>query len=151
MTNQTEPKTRTIKNDRTLASLFPSRFLKPAQLIEWGITSILVTVARIQEEEVQPRPNQTEWKPVLYFYNKNGDIHPQGYLLSAKVDADALQTSTGALTIEDLIGKKIGIELSEYRGKAVLRIDAQPIEQDQPEEEEPEAFSDSAAGEEISP
>jgi hypothetical protein len=156
MTDQ--PKTRPISKDRKITSLFPTRFLKPAQLIAWQVTSLIVTIARIVEEEVSPKPHITEWKPVLYFMGKNGSEHPQGYLLSAKVDAESLTSATNAETIEELPGKQIRIMLSEYRGKAVLRIDPQPIppppiegEPEPEEESDPEAFTDSAAGEEMQP
>lgn len=126
MTNE-EPKTRPIKNDRQINSLFPTRFLKPAQLLAWKVTEIIVTISRIVEEEVQPKLNQIEWKAVLYFMSKNGSEHPQGYLLSAKVDAESLTTSTGAQSVGDIPGKQIKIKLDTFRHKSVLRIDPEPI------------------------
>lgn len=126
MTNQA-PKTRPISNDRTLGSLFPTRFLKPAQLIAWKVTEIIVTISRIVEEQVQPKPNQVEWKTVLYFMAKNGHEHPQGYLLSAKIDSESLARSTRVELVGELPGKQIRIKLDEYRGKSVLRIDPEPI------------------------
>ena len=123
---QTQPKIRKIDASKPLDGLFPSRFLKPTHLIEWGVTEITVNVSHLQEEEVQPRPNATEWKPVLYFLNKGGSVHPQGYLLSAKADKDALKTSTGAVTVGELEGKRIKIGLSEWKKKTVLRIHPQP-------------------------
>ncbi len=131
--NNNQPQTRPIKDNRTIDSLFPTRFLKAAQLLAWMVTEITVTISRIQEEEVSPKPNQTSWKPVLYFKTKEGSEYDKGYLLSAKVDAESLTTATGAQTIEELIGRKIKIKLAEYRGKSVLRIDPDPQPDPQPE------------------
>jgi len=125
MTN--EIKTRQIQPDRTIGSLFPTRFLKPAQLIAWKVTSLIVKISRVVEEEVQPKPGQTEWKTVIYFKTKNGSEYPQGYLLSAKIDSENLASATKAELIQELPGKQIKIHLAEYRGKSVLRIDAHPV------------------------
>jgi hypothetical protein len=127
MTNQPAPITRDLNPDRTLDSLFPSRFLKPDTLIEWGKTTITVTIAGITEEEVEPKPGRKEFKPVLYFKTKDGKTtHPQGYLLSAKADKDALKASTSATTVGELTGKLITIKQDTWRSKAVLRIDPAP-------------------------
>jgi len=64
---------------------------------------------------------------VLYFATKSGQEFPRGYLLSAGADIQALKSSTGAHTVQDLTGKKITIKLDTWKGKAVLRIDAQPV------------------------
>jgi hypothetical protein len=125
-----QPKSRPISNNTSLDDLFPSRFLKPEQLLAWRMTEITVTVAKIQEEEVEPKPGQKEWKPVIYFQTKVGKVHPQGYLLSAKVDKDSLKTATGAATIGEVIGKQITIKIADYRGRAVLRIDSKPPAQE---------------------
>lgn len=143
MSNQT-PKSRPIQDDRQISSLFPTRFLKPAQLIAWKVTELIVTIARIVEEEVQPKPGQTEWKAVIYFMAKDGTEHPQGYLLSAKIDAESLTNSTGCQSIGEIPGKQIKIKLDVYRGKGVLRIDPKPITTpiepaDEPQREEPKS------------
>jgi len=122
------PKSRPLSSSSTLDSLFPNRFLKPADLINWKVTTVTVTVAEIHEEEVIPKPGEpAEWKPVLYFRTKAGSLHPQGYLLSAKVDKDALKTATGAGTIGELVGKKIMIQLEDFHHKTVLRINPTPF------------------------
>jgi hypothetical protein len=126
MATQPQPRTRPLDDSKPLDNLFPSRFLKPCNLLTWNVSRIAVTIDHLQEEEVQPKPGQVEWKPVLYFRNKNGAVHPQGYLLSAKADKDALKTATGAQTIGALAGKRITIKLDEFRGRAVLRIDPAP-------------------------
>ena len=160
MINNQAPKSRPIDQARTISSLFPTRFLKAAQLLTWMVTEIVVTIARIQEEEVSPKPNQTSWKPVLYFKTKDNGEYGKGYLISAKVDAESLVSSTGEQLIADVTGKQIKIKLAEFRGKSVLRIDPDPVpnpepdpepETDEPqrsEPEEPELFTDSPAGEE---
>lgn len=121
-TNQQPPKTRPADPTRALQSYFPSRFIKPADFNAWQKVQIEVTITRAQEEEVQPKPGQTEWKLVLYFTAKDGKEYPRGYLVTCKADIENLQKSTGALTIADLPGKKIAITLAEWRGAAVLRI-----------------------------
>lgn len=122
--NNNTPKTRKIDESRTLDSLFPNRFLKASQLVDWNVTQIQVTISRLVEEEVMPRPGApAEWKPVVYFRTKNGDEYPQGYLLSAKADKDSLKAATGAERISELIGKAIVIKLATWKSKTVLRID----------------------------
>jgi hypothetical protein len=113
--------------------MFPTRFLKAAQLLAWMVTEIIVTIARIVEEEVSPKPNQTSWKPVLYFLTKDNGEYGKGYLISAKVDAESLVTATGEQLIKDVAGKKIRIKLAEFRGKSVLRIDPDPVKDPKPE------------------
>lgn len=136
--NNQEPRSRPIKDNRTINSLFPTRFIKAAQLLAWMVTEVVVTISRIQEEEVSPKPNQTEWKPVIYFKTKTNGEYARGYLLSAKVDAESLTAATGAQTVEELVGKKIRIKLAEFRGKSVLRIDPKPVsDPDEPKREEP--------------
>ena len=127
-----EHPSRPIQPNKSLDDLFPSRFLKPEQLIAWKITEITVTVAQVQEELVEPKPGQKEWKPVIYFRTKSGKTHPQGYLISAKIDKDSLKTATGAQTIGELVGKRITIKLDSYRNQTVLRIDPSPPAPSQP-------------------
>lgn len=108
----TQPNTRPIDPKRSLTDLFPTRFLKAQQLVTWGVNQIYVIIDSIQEEEVLPHPGEpAEWKPVMYFLDKNGKLHPQGYLLSAHTDVDALRSATGAETIADLVGKRVSIKL----------------------------------------
>ncbi len=127
MNNQAQPRTRSIDQDRTIGSMFPTRFLKAAQFLTWMVTEIIVTIARIVEEEVSPKPNRLEWKPVLYFRTKTGEVYEKGYLISAKCDAESLVTATGEQLIADVTGKQIRIKLAEFRGKSVLRIDPEPV------------------------
>lgn len=129
MTENNTPKTRPLDNGKTLDSLFPARFLKVDHLASWNVTEVIVEIARVQEEEVAPRPGQNEWKPVFYFRNKTGQVHPQGYLLSARADKDALKTACDAETVGDLVGKKIKIKIDNWRGRPVLRIDPLPIKE----------------------
>ena len=126
-TNQ--PKTRPLDSGKNLDTLFPSRFLKVETLAEWNVTEITVEIAKVQEEEVQPRTGETQWKPVFYFRTKNGSIYSQGYLLSAKADKDALKKACDAETVGDLIGKKIKIKIDNWRGRPVLRIDPAKVEE----------------------
>jgi hypothetical protein len=127
MSNQTPTKTRPIDPTKSIANLFPARFLRPDHLVAWGVTQIVVTIDHLQEEEVTPHPGQpAEWKPVLYFRTKTGTVHPQGFLLSAKIDAESLGSATASTTIGDLAGKQIVIQLSSWKNKTVLRISPQP-------------------------
>jgi hypothetical protein len=138
-----QPKSRPINGARSLDDLFPTRFLKADQLLAWKVTEITVTILKIQEEEVEPKPGQREWKPVIYFKSRDGKLYPQGYLLSAKVDKDALKSSTSATTIDQIIGKQITIRLADYRGRTVLRIDPTP--------EKPAASTAPAAQQNLNP
>jgi hypothetical protein len=128
MSNQATPKSRPIETSKPIANLFPARFLRPDHLVTWGVTQITVTIDHLQEEEVTPHPGQpAEWKPVLYFRTKTGTVHPQGFLVSAKVDAESLSSATAATTVGDLLGKQITIQLSSWKNKTVLRINPQPV------------------------
>lgn len=126
MSKDEAPQSRPLNPDMLIDDLFPARFLRVEQLLRWGRTEITVEIAYLQQEEVEPRPGQKAFKPVLYFRTKNGEVHPQGYLLSAKADGEALKSATGATTIGELIGKRITIKQDAWRGKAVLRIDPRP-------------------------
>ena len=122
-----QPKSRPLSDDAPLGQLIPTRFLKVSNLLAWGVTSVVVTVDHLQEEEVTPKPGQPpEWKPVLYFRNRQGAIHPQGYLLSAKADLASLTAATNAISVGDLAGKRAKIKIDTWRGRQVLRIDADP-------------------------
>ena len=111
-----------------LDDLHPARFLKPADLLDrWKVRSIVVEVVKVQVEETEPKPGQKESQPVLYFKTKTGETFPRGFLLAAKVNVESIKASTGATTIGDLIGKKIKIIVGEHKGRAVLRIDPQPV------------------------
>jgi hypothetical protein len=125
--NNSQPQTRPLGADKPLDDLFPNRFLKADDMLRWGKSILIVTIDHLQEEQVTPKPGQpAEWKPVLYFKTKAGSVHPQGYLLSAKVDKDALKAATGAQTIGQLAGKRIAIKIDEYKRSKVLRIDFHP-------------------------
>ncbi len=143
MSNQNDqPKTRPLDPGKSLDDLFPNRFLKAENLIAWGVTSLTVTIAEVREEEVKPQPTQpAEWKTVLYFKTRKGVVHPQGYLLSAKVDKDSIKSATGASTIGELLGKQIVIQLDEYKKESVLRISPQPVPAPAPAPSLPEAAS----------
>ncbi|MCJ7700392.1 MAG: hypothetical protein MUO62_02310 [Anaerolineales bacterium] len=78
---------------------------------------------------MEPHSGQKEGKPVFYFKMKNGTTHPQGYLLSAKADKDALKTACQAETVGELLGKVIKIKIINWRGKPMLRIDPMPVEE----------------------
>jgi len=116
--------------DTLLLDLQPTRFLKVQDLeIRWKVTEIDVQIAKVTKETVKPKPNQTESQPVLYFKTKNGTVYPQGFLLAARVNVEALASATGARTIGEAIGKKIKIVIGQHKGKAVLRIDPQPVKE----------------------
>ena len=65
-------------------------------------------------------------------------MYEKGYLISAKVDAESLVSSTGEQLIANVTGKLIKIKLAEFRGKSVLRIDPDPVPGPQSEPEEPQ-------------
>lgn len=126
MTTENTPKARPIAPTTPINQLHPSRFLKAADLQAWRKTHLLVEIAAIQEEEVEPQPGKKEYKPVLYFKDKTGQTFPRGYLLSAKTDINALAAATGAATVGECTGKRITILLSSHKGKPVLRISETP-------------------------
>lgn len=125
--------TQPIAPTTLLDDLHPARFLKVTDLLErWRVQSVTVTISRLAREETIPNVKDIDdnthkprvvIQPVLYFVTKNGDEFPRGYLLSAGVDVQSLKSTTGALTIADVIGKRITIMVGEHKHKAVLRID----------------------------
>lgn len=134
-----------IPNNTRLDDFRPTRFLKPADLLNrWKVQQLAVTISHITEEETTPNPKDLDpdtadaknqkGKPrivmqkVLYFKAKNGEVFPRGYLLSANVDIESLAAATGAETAGELIGKRIIIHVSEHRKNAVLRISPTPPE-----------------------
>ena len=127
----------TISPTTLLDDLHPSRFLKVADLLErWMIQQLTVTISRLANEDTIPNPKQLDpathkpvviTQPVLYFTAKSGQEFPRGYLLSAGADIQALKSATGAREVQDLTSKKITIKVSEWKGKAVLRIDPKPV------------------------
>jgi len=126
MTNQ--PTTRPADPDQYLDDLFPPRFLNVAQFTRWKVTELIVEVAEIQFEDVfEPTTRKKDSMPVLYIRNKSGEIHDQGYLLKTIADKDALKATCQATTVGQLIGKRIRIFISDWRGKPVLRIDPRPV------------------------
>ena len=122
-----------------LDDLHPARFLKVSDLLErWKVQQITVTISRLTNEETIPNPKDIDAdthkprviiQPVLYFNTKMGAEFPRGYLLSAKEDINALKTATGAHTVAELKDKKITLHVGEWKHKAVLRIDAQPVKE----------------------
>ena len=121
------PQVRHPEANKLLDEYFPSRFLKSDQFDIWGLKELIATIARAQEEEVySPLSKSRSKKLVLYLRPKSGNVFPNGYLVSAKSDLDALISSTGALTLGDLPGKRIRVVTSKFRGTPVLRIDPSP-------------------------
>ena len=113
-----------------LLDLHPTRFIKVQDFTErWKVESITVTVEEVTQEQVMPKPNTFEIQPVLYFRNKSGAIHPQGFLLAARVNVEALASATGARTIGEAVGKKIKIVIGTHKKKKVLRIDPNPVQE----------------------
>ena len=118
----------TLSPETLLIDLQPTRFLKVQDLqLRWKVTEITVTIASVTKEEVEPRPGQKEMQPVLYFKTKSGTIYPQGFLLAARMNVEALASATGAKTVGEAIGKKILIIIGQHKGKDVLRIDPKPV------------------------
>ena len=121
---------KTLPDDFLLDDLRPARFIKPYDLTDrWKVAQLVVTIAKVTMEETEPKPGEKEVQPVLYFKTKTGEIFPRGMLLSAKVNVQALKTATTATRLGDAIGKKIKIILDTHRGRAVLRIDPQPVKE----------------------
>ncbi len=117
-----------IPPDTLLIDLRPSRFLKAIDLRErWHVDEITVTIAEFRTEEIEPRPGQKERAPVLYFRTKAGAVYPQGFLLTARVNIEALAASTGAHTIGEAVGKRIRIIIAQHKGKDVLRISPEKV------------------------
>ena len=125
-----------IDPNTQIDDLHPARFLKPADLIDrWKVQSITVTIAAFQWESTVPNPRDIDpatrkprevTQPVLYFRTKSGDTFPRGYLLSSKYDVLTLKSATNAATIGETIGKRITINLAQFKDKTVLRIDPTP-------------------------
>lgn len=128
-----------IPSNTLLDDLHPARFLKVGDLLDrWKVQSVTVTISRMTHEETIPNPRDIDpatrkpvvkVQPVLYFKTKAGTEFPRGYLLSAGIDVESLKTSTGAGTVGELIDKKIKIIVGQHKGKAVLRIDQQPVKE----------------------
>ena len=126
-----------IPSNTLLDDLHPARFLKVSDLLErWKLPSITVTISRMTNETTVPNPRYIDpttrkprevVQPVLYFQTKDGGEFPRGYLLSARADVESLKASTSAHTTGDLIGKRITIKVGEHKGKAVLRINSEPV------------------------
>lgn len=129
-----------IAPDTLLDDLHPARFLKVADLLErWKVSSLTVSISRVMSEETTPKPGDIDpatrkarvvLQPVIYFKTKTGGEFPRGYLLGAKVDVEALKSSTGAKSVGELAGKVIEITVGEHKGKAVLRISPTPATKD---------------------
>lgn len=135
-----------IKNDELLDDLHPARFLQPSDLLDrWKVQNIDVTIAEFAREDTIPNPKDLDpttadeknpkgkprvvVQPVLYFKTKTGEVFPRGYLMSAKIDVESLKSATGAKTTGETIGKKIKIQIGQFRGSAVLRIDPKPVKE----------------------
>jgi len=126
-----------ISPETLLDDLHPTRFLKVADFLErWRVQNLVVTVSRMAHEETVPNPRNIDpetkkptvkIQPVLYFLTKTKVEYPRGYLLSAMIDVKSLKSSTGATTVGELIGKQIRIYVGQFKKKAVLRIDPEPV------------------------
>lgn len=115
--------------DTLLLDLQPTRFLKVQDLRDrWNVDEVIVTIANVQRETVEPKPGHKEVQPVLYFKTKDGSVYPQGFLLAARVNVTNLAEATGARTIGEAIGKKVTIYIDKHRDQDVLRISDQPVE-----------------------
>ena len=131
--------TQPIPANTFLDDLHPSRFLKVADLLErWHVQSVTVTISRLTNEDTIPNPKDIDpdtnkprivVQPVLYFKTKTGEEFGHGYLLSAAVDVQNMKKATGAHTVGELTGKRIIINVGEFKHKAVLRIDPKPVEE----------------------
>jgi hypothetical protein len=129
----------TINPNERLDDLHPSRFLKVIDLLErWKVREITVTISRFEREETTPNPKDVDpttrkprvvIQPVLYFKTKGGAEFPRGYLVSAGADIQSLKTATSSQTVGEVIGKKIRITVGEFKHKAVLRIDPNPVKE----------------------
>lgn len=118
------PKVSAISPDTQLDDFFPARFLTVKQFEKWGCQDLIVQIAELQSEEVyEPMSRATSMMPVIYLKTKNGEIHDQGYLLKTRVDKNSLKSSCSATKVGELIGSRIRISVSSFRGKPVLRID----------------------------
>lgn len=107
--------TKPVDPNRRLDTLFPSPWLRAAHLLEHHRPQVTLTVKDLRIVTVQPKPNQEEDKPALFFAETE-----LGYLLN-KTDAQAL-AGAGLSTVADVIGAKVVISLETFRGKNVLRI-----------------------------
>ena len=87
------------------------------------------TIPNPRDVDPDTRKPRVVTQPVLYFQTKSGAEFPRGYLLSAGVDVASLKSATGAHTVGDLTGKRIGITVGEHKHQAVLRISPQPTAQ----------------------
>lgn len=127
MTTHPTPQTRPADPDQFLDDLFPPRFLNVNQFNRWKLTELIAEIAEIQFEDVfEPTTRKKDSLPVLYIRNRSGGVHDQGYLLKTIADKDALKKSCQATKVGQLIGKRIRIYITDWRGKPVLRIDPQP-------------------------
>lgn len=104
-----------VDPNRRIDTLFPSPWLRASNLLEHHRPQVTMTVRDLRIVTVQPKPNQPEDKPALYFVETE-----LGYLLN-KTDAQTL-TAAGLTTVADLIGARVVIALETFRGKNVLRI-----------------------------
>lgn len=124
----------------------PSRFLKVGDLLErWKTNQIVVQISRVTKESTIPNPKdldpatadaknpkgkpRVEIQPAFYFLQRDGSEWQSAYLLSAQIDIESIKIATRARKAGELIGKRVTIKVSQYRGNAVLRIDPQtPME-----------------------
>jgi len=117
-------RTTSVNPDMLLDNFFPARFLTVNQFERWGVQELTVEIAEFQLEEVyEPTSRTKSDMPVIYLRAKNEEIHDQGYLLKTRADKDALKSACSATKVSELIGKRIRIFISSWRGKPVLRID----------------------------
>lgn len=103
-----------------LADLFPSRWLKPKDLVDAGVSQIVARVTRVTLEEVQPQPGEKVQRLVLHLH------HNKPYLVTTKADARQLTDAYHVTTANQLVGREVVIKLDVWRRQAVLRIAPPP-------------------------
>ena len=126
-----------LQDNVLLDDLHPARFLKAADLLDrWHVQSITVTISRMTCEETVPKPTDIDpdtkkprvvMQPVLYFNTKDDKEFPRGILMASRESVQSLKSATGAKTVGEVAGKRITIMVGEFKHKAVLRIDPQPV------------------------
>ena len=128
-----------IPDNTLLDDLHPARFLKPSDLLDrWHVQSIIVTISRMAHEDTIPKATDIDpdtrqprvvVQPVLYFQTKDGKEFPRGMCLGAKDHIQSLKSATGAKVVGELAGKRITIVVGDFKHKAVLRIDPNPVKE----------------------
>ena len=113
-----KPKTKPLNPAHSLASMFEARFLKPWHLLDRGATEFTDVIKAVASEQLG-NPQDNKWGSVIYFTNPKV---PAPYLLGTKEDLETLLEVYKAKTIGNLIGLRITIWVTQWKGKGVLRI-----------------------------